>query len=67
MANKRGFLLYKTKYKQLGKRHNYKIYKKKNHLVIPKEVEKVLDLGFLGVEKDYPEQILSLPVKNKRN
>jgi hypothetical protein len=27
----------------------------------------VFDLGYLGVEKDFPEQLSSLPHKNKRN
>ncbi len=31
-------------------------------------MESILDLGFLGVEKNYSEQISSLPIKkNKRN
>ena len=25
-----------------------------------------MDLGFLGIEKDYPEQISSLPIKKKK-
>ncbi len=50
---------------QMDKKHDYKIYKK-NHPVIPKEAESSLDLGFLGVEKDYPEEISSLPIKKKR-
>ncbi len=49
MVNKRGLVLYKTKHKQVGKRHDYKICKK-NHPDTPKEVESILDLGFLGVE-----------------
>ncbi len=65
MVNKNEIILYKIKHKQIGKRHDYKIYKM-NHPVTPKEVENVLDLGFLGVEKDYPEQISSLPIKKKR-
>ncbi len=64
-VNKNEIILYKTKYKQMGKRYNYKIYKK-NHPIAPKKVENVLDLGFLGVEKDYPEQISSLPIKKKK-
>ncbi len=60
-------ILYKIKHKQIGKRHDYKIYKM-NHPVTPKEVENVLDLGFLGAEeKDYPRQISSLPIKRRRN
>jgi hypothetical protein len=27
----------------------------------------VFDLGYLGVEKDFPEQLSSLPYKKKRN
>ncbi len=29
-------------------------------------MENGLDLGFLRVEKDYPEQTSSLPIKNKK-
>ncbi len=39
---------------------------KKNHPDTPIEVENVLDLGFLGVEKDYPEQKSTLPIKKKK-
>ncbi len=59
-------IFYKTKHNQKGKKHDYRIYKK-NHPVTPKEVENIFYLGFLGVEKDYPEQISSLPIKKKRN
>ncbi len=65
MVNKRGLVLYKTKHKQVGKRHDYKICKK-NHPDTPKEVENVLDLGFLGVRKDYPDQKSALPIKKKK-
>ena len=40
---------------------------KKNHPVIPKQVVNVVDLGYLGVEKDFPEQLSALPYKKKRN
>ncbi len=66
MTNKYGLLIYKTKHKQVGRKHDYNIYKK-NHPDTPKEVDNVLDLGFLGVEKDYPEQRSVLPIKKKRN
>ncbi len=49
-----------------GRRHDYNIYKK-NHPVIPKEVVNVYDLGYLGVEKDFPEQLSALTYKKKRN
>ena len=44
----------------------YSIYKK-NHPVTPKEVVNVVDLGYLGIEKDFPEQLSALPYKKKRN
>ena len=65
-ANQKGLIIYKTKHKQRGRKHDYKIYKK-NHTGIPKEVVRMFDLGFLGVEKDYPEQRSSLPVKKEKD
>ena len=37
------------------------IYKniKMNHPITPKQVVNVYDLGYLGVEKDFPEQLSS--------
>ena len=43
------------------------IFIKKNHPVTPKQVINVVDLGYLGVEKDFPEQLSALPYKKKRN
>ncbi len=40
---------------------------KKNHPITPKQVVNVYDLGYFGVEKDFPEQLSSLPYKKKRN
>ena len=65
-VNQKGLIIYKTKNKQIGKRHDYKIYKK-NHPDIPKDIVNMFDLGFLGVEKEYPEQKSELPIKKKRN
>ncbi len=64
-VNNRGYILHKIRYKK-GKKHDYDIYKN-NHPVIPKEVVTVVDLGYLGVEKDFPEQLSALPYKKKRN
>jgi hypothetical protein len=36
----------------------YSIYKK-NQPVTPRQVINVIDLGYLGVEKDFPEQLSS--------
>ena len=65
MVNNRGYILHKVAHKK-GKRHDYDVYKK-NHPVIPKQVVTVIDLGYLGIEKDYPEQLWALPCKKKRN
>jgi hypothetical protein len=52
-----------TKHKK-GHWHDYDIYKK-SHSATPKPVVSVFDLGYHGVEKDYPERLSSLP--NKKN
>jgi hypothetical protein len=64
-VNNKGFIIHKTEHKK-GRRHDYSIYKN-NHPVIPNQVVNVLDLGYLGVEKDFPEQLSALPFKRKRN
>ena len=47
------------------RRHDYDIYKK-NHPVTPPQVVDVINLGYLGVEKDFPEQLsLHYPIKRK--
>jgi hypothetical protein len=65
MVNNRGYILHKVAHKK-GKRHDYDVYKN-NHPVIPPQVVNVLDLGYLGVETDFPEQLSALPFKRKRN
>lgn len=64
-ANQKGMIIYKSKHKQKGRKHDYRIYKK-NHPDIPKDVMGMYDLGFLGVENDYPEQRSSLPIKKEK-
>jgi hypothetical protein len=65
MVNNSGIIIHKVDYKK-GKQHDYDIYKK-NHPVTPKQVVNVLDLGYLGIEKDFPEQLSALPYKKLRN
>jgi hypothetical protein len=65
MVNGYGLILHKTGYKR-GRRHDYDIYKEE-HPVIPSKVENVVDLGYLGCEKDFSTVKYSLPVKKKRN
>ncbi len=64
-VNNRGYILHKARYKK-GRKHDYDIYKN-NHPDIPKQVIIVVDLGYLGIEKDFPEQLSALPYKKKRN
>jgi hypothetical protein len=65
MVNNRGHILHKVGYKN-GRKHDYDIYKN-NYPVIPKEVVNVVDLGYLGIETDFPEQLSSIPNRKKRN
>ncbi len=66
VVNNYGYIIHKTNHKT-GKRHDYNIYKN-NQPVTPNQVVKVFDLGYLGVEKDFPEQLsAALQYKKKRN
>ncbi len=60
MVNKhRGYSLHKANHHKKGRSHDYDVYKK-NHPVTPsKQVVNVFDLGYLEVEKDFPEQLSS--------
>ncbi|HEY6536402.1 MAG TPA: transposase family protein, partial [Candidatus Nitrosocosmicus sp.] len=49
-----------------GRRHDYDIYKE-NYSINPKQVVSVFDLGYLGVEKDFPEQLSHIPNRKNRN
>ena len=63
MVNNQGVIIHKTGHTR-GKRHDYDIYKK-NHPTTPKQVVNVFDLGYLGVEKDFPDQKSSIPNRKK--
>ena len=67
MVNKEGkILLYKSNHHKKGRRqHDYTVYKKE-HPITPSQVENVLDLGYLGCEKDFPTVKYSLPIKKKK-
>ncbi len=58
MVNNHGFIIHKTGYKK-GRRHDYDIYKEESSCY-SKKVVNVFDLGYLGVEKDFPEQLSSI-------
>ena len=65
MVSNQGLIIHKASHKK-GRRHDYDIHKK-SHPATPKQVASVFDLGYLGVGRDYPEQISSPPNKKKRN
>jgi hypothetical protein len=65
MVNNHGIIIHKTRHKK-GHRHDYDIYKE-NRPATPKQVVNVFDLGYLGVEKDFPKQISSIPNRKERN
>ena len=66
MVNNRGISLIKLPDKK-GRRHDYDVYKAGIRPVIPKQAVAVVDLGYHGMEKDYPEQLSTLPCKKRRN
>src|SRR3954452_8007054 len=65
LVNNQDLIIHKTGYKK-GRRHDYDIYER-NRPIISNQVVNVFDLGYLGVEKDFPKQLSSLPYRKKRN
>ena len=65
MVNKKGVILHKTKHRN-GKKHDYHLFKEKGPPPIPPEVETGVDLGYLGIEKDYPDMKVKIPVKKQK-
>jgi hypothetical protein len=67
MVNNLGIIIHKTDYKKKEEDMTiYSIYKK-NHPVTTKQILNVFDLGYLGVENDFPKQLSSIPVRRERN
>jgi len=65
MVNKKGLILHKTKHRN-GKKHDYDLFKKTGPPSIPPEVEIGVDLGYFGIEKDYPDLNVNIPVKKPK-
>ncbi len=65
MVNNQGIIIHKLGHKK-GRRHDYDIYKE-NRSIIPHQVLNVFDSGYHGIKKDFLEQLLSIPNRNKRN
>ncbi len=66
MVNNSGYIIHKANHHKKGRRHDYDVYKR-DRPVTPKQVVTVVDLGYLGIETDYPERLSALPYKKKKN
>jgi len=64
MVNTGGLILHKTGHKG-GRKHDYDVYKH-NHPITSSQVENVVDLGYLGIEKDFPTVKSVLPIRKKK-
>lgn len=65
MVNKKGLILHKTKHRN-GKQHDYDMFKKTGPPDIPPDVEVGVDRGYQGIEKDFPDLKVKIPVKKKK-
>lgn len=63
-VNGNGMILHKTGHAR-GRKHDYAIFKE-NHPKTPEVVENHLDLGYLGVQRDFPTVRSVLPIRKKR-
>ena len=66
MVNKEGKILHKSRHHKKGKQHDYSVYKDE-HPVTPSQVKNYFDLGYHGIENDFPDLKAVLPIKKKRN
>ena len=48
----------------MGAKHDYSIYKEE-HPITPSQVENHFDLGYKGVQNDFPDMRCVLPVKKR--
>lgn len=64
MVNADGLILHKTGHER-GRKHDYAIFKE-NHPETPEQVENHFDLGYKGVQNDFPDIRSVLPIKKKR-
>jgi hypothetical protein len=62
-VNQDGFIIHKTGH-AVGSTHDYTLYKR-SHPDLPNNVRLGLDLGYKGIEKDYPKLNCVLPIKRK--
>ena len=62
-VNQDGLIIHKTGH-AVGSTHDYTLYRR-SHPDLPNNVRLGLDLGYKGIEKDYPELNCMLPIKRK--
>lgn len=62
-VNQDGLIIHKT-WHAVGSTHDYTLYKR-SHPDLPNNVRLGLDLGYKGIEKDYPKLNCVLPIKRK--
>jgi hypothetical protein len=66
MVNTEGLILHKTGHSN-GRKHDYDIYKHNHPTITPSQVDNIVDLGYLGIEKDFPTVKSVLAIKKKKN
>ena len=64
MVNSDGTILHKTGHER-GRKHDYEIFKN-NHPATPMQVVNLLDLGYMGVQNDFPTVKSVLPIRKNR-
>ncbi|MEM2761017.1 MAG: transposase family protein [Nitrososphaerales archaeon] len=64
MVNADGLIIHKTNH-QKGRKHDYAILKE-NSPETPEQVERYVDLGYKGVQNDFPDAEWTIPVKKRR-
>jgi hypothetical protein len=66
MVNTEGLILHKTGHRN-GRKYDYDIYKHNHPTITPSQVDNIVDLGYLGIEKDFPTVKSVLPIRKKKN
>jgi len=64
LVNKKGVILHKTRYEP-GSTHDYGLWKK-THPKVPPNVTMDADLGYFGIQKDFPHLKTHLPIKKRK-
>ena len=62
-VNSKGLIVHKTNHAR-GSRHDYALFKQ-HHPRLPKQVKVDVDLGYKGIEEDFPEFNAEIPFKRK--